>query len=143
MRAIAVLACLLTVLSGCGADSEQKMLTEGARSAREAASEVNTVRLISQQLLDHKLWAPSATSMVKDSEQTLDKVVSSFATRQPGSDTVRQTYDRFSDALDAASDAVVETRIALVNGNLAKVQQQVGELQKVGEQLDELGESAK
>jgi hypothetical protein len=140
---IAGLACLATALTGCGGDSQQKMLTEGARTAREAASEVNTVRLISQQLLDHRLWSPSATRMVKDSEETLGKVATSFTSRQPATSPSRQTYDEFSDALDAAESAVEDTRIAMANGDLTKVREQVGTLDKLSDQLRKLGESAK
>jgi hypothetical protein len=141
--ALAGLVCLATALTGCGGDSQQKMLTEGARSARDAASEVNTVSLVSEQLLDHRLWSASATRMVKDSEETLGKVATSFTSRQPATGPARQTYDEFSDALDAAESAVEDTRIAMVNGDLTKVREQVGTLDKLGEELRKLGESAK
>lgn len=140
---IAVLICLTTALTGCAGDSQQKMLTEGARAARDAASEVNTVRVTSQQLLDHRLWSRSATRMVQDSEEALSKVSDSFGTRQPATDASRETYDRFTDALDAASSALRETRIAMANDDLGKVREQIAVLTKVGDQLGELGESAK
>ncbi len=143
VSALAGLVCLTTALTGCGGDSQQKMLTEGARTARDAASEVATVRLISQQLLDHRLWSPSATRMVKDSEETLGKVATGFTSRQPATGPARQTYDEFSDALDAAETAVEDTRIAMVNGDLTKVREQVGTLDKLSDQLRKLGESAR
>ena len=140
---LAVLVCLITALAGCGGDSQQKMLTEGAKTARDAASEVTTVRLISQQLLDHRLWSPSATRMVKDSEETLGKVATSFTSRQPATGPARETYDEFSDALDAAETGVEDARIAMVNGDLTKLREQVGTLDKLSDQLRKLGESAK
>lgn len=143
MRLAAIAVVVLCVLSGCGADSDQKMLTEGARAAREAASEVNSVRLTTRQLLDGKLWTPGATRMVTDSEEALDKVVSSFDARQPGSGESREIYDRYGDALDAAVSVVRETRIALANDDRAKVRQQLAVLEQAGRQLGQLGESAK
>ena len=142
MRWAATVAVLLAVLTGCGADSEQTMLTEGARAAREAVSEVNTVRLVGNQLLDGKLWAPAADRMVTDAEEALEKVVSGFDARQPGSEESRRMYDEFGEALDAAAAAVQDTRIALANDDLATVRQQLGVLEQVGRQLDRLGESA-
>ncbi|WP_433166929.1 hypothetical protein [Kribbella sp. CA-247076] len=140
--AVALLA-LPAMLTGCGADSERQLLTEGARAAREARSEVNTVRLISNQFLDGNLWAPAANRMVTDADEALDQVVSGFEARQPGDATARRRYDEFGEALDAAASAVRDTRIALANGDLTTVRQQVGVLEQAGRELDRLGESAR
>ncbi|GAA1569042.1 hypothetical protein GCM10009789_23120 [Kribbella sancticallisti] len=144
-RKIAAAAVAIGVLAGpagCG-DPDQQMLTEGARAAREAASEVRTARLAAQSLLDHKVWPQPATVVVTDAEQAIGTVASAFDQRQPGTDESRQTYDQYSDALVAAQDGVTELRIALHRDDLAAVAQQVDQLGRTADQLVRLGERAK
>jgi hypothetical protein len=146
MRKIAVVALAMGVvagLAGCGGDPDQKMLSEGARAARDAASEVRTARLAAQSLLDHQIWAQPATVVVTDAEEALDKVASGFDARQPETDESRATYDQYSDALVAAQDGLTELRIALGRSDLAAVSREVGHLEKTGDQLVQLGERAK
>jgi hypothetical protein len=139
---LALVATILAVLAGCG-DPDQKMLTEGARAARDAASEVGTARLAAQSLLDHKLWNAPATQIVSDAEQAIGKVASTFDALQPKTGRSRATYDSYSEALSNAEDDVTELRIALTNDDLGTVTDQVSKLQTVAQQLRRLGEQAK
>lgn len=132
---------LILGLAGCG-DPDQQMLSEGARSAREAVSGVRTAQLAAQSLLDGRIWAQPATVMVTDSEDALGLVATTFDARQPETDESRQTYDLYSEALANAADGVTELRIALRRGDLETVRQQVGQLDKTAEQLEQLGERA-
>jgi hypothetical protein len=141
---IAVFAMVLGVvagLAGCG-DADQKILADGARAARDAASEVGTARLAADALLNHKLWKAPAVQLVTDAEQALGKVTSTFDAQQPETGRSRQTYDTFSKALSTAEDNVTELRIALNNNDLGTVADQVVRLQTIGQQLDRLGEQA-
>jgi len=139
---IAVCALVLGLLAGCG-DPDQKMLADGARAARDAASEVGTARLAAKSLLDQKLWNAPAVQLVSDAEQAIGKVTSTFHAQQPETGRSRQTYDMVSKALSTAQDNVTELRIALNNKDLGTVADQVTKLQTIGEQLDRLGEQAK
>jgi hypothetical protein len=145
IRALAILAMtfgLVAGLAGCG-DPDQKLLGEGARAARDAASEVGTARLAAKSLLDHKLWTAPATQLVTESEEALGKVASTFDAQQPETAKSRQKYDEISKALSDAQDIVTELRIALNNNDLGTVADQVTQLEQTGQQLDRLGEQAK
>jgi hypothetical protein len=139
---IAVLALVLALVAGC-ADPDQKLLADGARAARDAASEVGTARLAAKSLLDHKLWNAPAAQLVSDAEKAIGKVATTFDAQQPETGRSRQTYDTFAKALTTAEDNVTELRIALNNNDLGTVADQVGRLQTIGQQLDRLGEQAK
>jgi len=141
-RLLAVFALLLGLLAGC-ADPEQQMLADGARAARDAASEVGTARLAAESLLDHKLWNAPAVQVVSDAEQALGKVAGTFDAQQPGTGRSRQTYDTVSKALSTAEDNITELRIALNNNDLGMVADQVTRLRTIGQQLERLGEQAK
>jgi hypothetical protein len=141
VAAVAMVVVFVLGLAGCG-NPDQKMLSEGARAARDAVSEISTARLAAQSLLDHKLWSQPADQMVKDAEKSLGKVVSTFDAQQPETATSRKTYDQISGALSDASDKLTELRIALGNDDLATVRKQVTELEKSVQQLEQLGELA-
>ena len=132
---------LILGLAACG-DQDQQMLSEGARSAREAVSGVRTAQLAAQSLLDGRIWAQPATVMVTDAEDALGQVATTFDARQPETDESRQTYDLYSEALANAADGVTELRIAVRSGDLETVRQQVRQLDKTAEQLEQLGERA-
>jgi hypothetical protein len=142
IAAVAATAALLMVLAGCGGDPDQKLLSEGARAARDAASEVSTARLAAQSLLDHRLWSQPATQLVSESEQALGTVATTFDAQQPETEKSRHTYDQISEALSTAETGVTDLRIALKNNDLATVAQQLNELEKTAAQLDQLGELA-
>jgi hypothetical protein len=137
--ALVAAACLL---AGC-AGPDQKMQTEAARAARDAASEVRTARLAAQSLLDQKVWTQPAVVVVSDAEEALGTVATGFSSRQPETDESRKTYDLYSEALTAAEDGVTELRIALNRQDRAAVTAELGQLTKTGEQLVQLGERAK
>ncbi|MFC5260522.1 hypothetical protein ACFPJ1_00250 [Kribbella qitaiheensis] len=136
-----LIVSLILGLAACG-DPDQQMLSEGARSAREAVSGVRTAQLAAQSLLDGRIWAQPATVMVTDAEDALGQVATIFEARQPETDVSRQTYDLYSEALANAADGVTELRIAVRSGDLETVRQQVGQLDKTAEQLEQLGERA-
>ncbi|TDU88097.1 hypothetical protein EV138_1637 [Kribbella voronezhensis] len=142
LRTLALVAAVLAVLAGCG-DPDQKMLTEGARAARDAASEVGTARLAAESVLDHKLWNAPATQVVSDAEKSIGKVATTFDALQPKTGRSRATYDSYSKALSTAEDEITDLRIALTNNDLGTVADQVTQLQTLGQQLHRLGEQAK
>jgi hypothetical protein len=142
IAAVALAVSMFVGAAGCG-DPNQRMLSEGARAARDAASEISTARLAAQSLLDHKLWSRPAGQMVSDAEKSLGKVVSKFDELQPETEQSRKTYDQISGALSDAEDNVTELRIALGNNDLSTVTKQVDQLRQTGEQLHRLGELAK
>jgi hypothetical protein len=139
---VASVVIALAGLTGCG-DPDQKMLSEGARAARDAASDVGTARMAAESLLDHKLWPQPANVLVSDAEQAVGKVATTFDERQPTTERSRATYDEFSAALSDAETSVTDLRIALQNDDLAAVAQQITELRKAGQRLDQLGERAR
>ena len=139
---VAVVIGLLVAVAGCG-DPDQQMRSEGARAARDAASEVRTARLAAQSLLDHKLWAQPATVLVSDAEDALGKVATTFGAQQPETEESRKIYDQTTEALANAENSVTDLRIALRSDDPAAVRNQVGKLDKTGEQLVQLGERAK
>jgi hypothetical protein len=134
--------CLLLVLTGCG-DPDQKLRDAAAQAAREAESEVNTTRLVVEQLQLHRLWRQPANQMVADAETAIDKAATSFATQQPSTDRSRRLYEQVGEALDNAEKAVTATRIALGNDDLTAAVRQVDVLRRSGEDLDRIGELAK
>jgi hypothetical protein len=131
--------CLLVVLTGCG-DPDQKLRDAAAQAAREAASEVNTTRLVVEQLQAQRLWSQPADVMVGDAETGIEAAVSSFAAQQPSTDQSLRLYKQVGDALDDAQKAVTATRIALGDDNLAAAERQLDVLRRSGEELARIGE---
>jgi hypothetical protein len=139
----AALVCgLVFGLAGCG-NPDQQMRTEGAKAARDAASQVSTARLAGQSLLEQKIWSPTTTVLVSDAEEALGKVATSFGARQPETVESRKIYDQTTEALSTAEESVTDLRIALRSGDLATVRRQVEELGRTADQLAKLGEQAK
>jgi hypothetical protein len=138
--AIALLA--LVILSGCG-NPDQKLRSAAAQSAREAASEVSTARLVVEQLRAHQLWAQPAGQMVKDAEIGVEKAASSFSSQQPSTATSTRLYEQVTKTLDDAQTAVTAVRIALGNDDLAAAEQQLAALRRSAADLDRIGELAK
>jgi hypothetical protein len=135
--------CLvLAVAAGCG-DADQQLRSEGARSARDAASAAATARLAGQSFLDHKLWSQPATQLVSDAEKALGQVTSAFDGQQPKDADSRKFYDQVSKTLDDAAGNVTDLRIALTNGDQAGVVKLVKELADTTEGLRRLGETEK
>lgn len=140
-RWVTTVCCLLLVLAGCG-DPDQKLRDAAAQTAREAASEVNTTRLVVEQLQLRRLWRQPADVMVADAEKGLDQAAGSFANQQPSTDESRRLYEQVGDALDNAEKAVTATRIALGNDDLTAASKQLDALRRSGAELDKIGELA-
>ncbi|MEV4264295.1 hypothetical protein [Kribbella sp. NPDC049584] len=135
-----VLAAVL--LTGCG-DPDQKLRENAAQTARTASSEVNTTRLVVEQLQARRLWAQPARRMVDDSEKSLGKTADSFSTQQPSTEQSARLYEQVNSALDDAVSAVTVVRIALENDDLAAAERQLPALRLSGKDLDQIGELAK
>jgi hypothetical protein len=135
-----VLAAVL--LTGCG-DPDQKLRDNAAQTARTAASEVNTTRLVVEQLRARRLWAQPARRMVDDSEKSLGKTADSFSTQQPSTEQSARLYEQVNSTLDDAVSAVTAVRIALENDDLAAAERQLPALRLSGKDLDQIGELAK
>jgi hypothetical protein len=135
-----VLAAVL--LTGCG-DPDQKLRDNAAQTARTAASEVNTTRLVVEQLRARRLWAQPARRMVDDSEKNLGKTADSFSTQQPATEQSARLYEQVSSTLDDAVSAVTAVRIALGNNDLAAAERQLPALRMSGKDLEQIGELAK
>jgi outer membrane murein-binding lipoprotein Lpp len=135
-----VLATVL--LAGCG-DSDQKLRDNAAQTARTAASEVNTTRLVVEQLRAQRLWMQPARRMVDDAEKSLGKTADSFSTQQPSTEQSARLYEQVNSALDDAVSAVTAVRIALGNDDLAAAERQLTALRLSGRDLDQVGELAK
>jgi hypothetical protein len=138
--AVGVLAAVL--LAGCG-DPDQKLRDNAAQTARTAASEVNTTRLVVEQLQAHRLWPQSARRMVDDAEKNLGKTADSFSTQQPSTEQSARLYEQVNSTLDDAVSAVTAVRIALANNDLAAAERQLPALRLSGKNLDQVGEPAK
>ncbi|WBQ08209.1 hypothetical protein [Kribbella sp. CA-293567] len=135
--------CLLLALTaGCG-DPDQQLRSEGARAARDAASAVGAARVAGQAYLDRKLWSQPATRMVGEAEEAMEQVVSTFGRQQPKTPESRQTYDRFTEALEVAEGTLTDLRIALTNGDTDGVGKLVRQLTGTAAGLRELGETEK
>ncbi|TCC57741.1 hypothetical protein E0H73_30770 [Kribbella pittospori] len=130
------------LLSGCG-NADQKLTDAAAQSAREAESEVNTTRLVVEQLQARHLWQRTAEVMVADAEKSVAKAVSSFDGQQPTTVESRRMYEQVGEALDNAQKAVTATRIALDNDDLPAAFRQVDVLGRSADELDRIGELAK
>ncbi|GAA1123123.1 hypothetical protein GCM10009630_21280 [Kribbella jejuensis] len=141
-RSIVAGLLLVLLLAGCG-NPDQKLWENAAQVAREAASEVNTTRLVVEQLRSHRLWAQPAGRMVADAEKSLAKTASSFASQQPETDASSRLYEQVTSALDAAESAVTAVRIALGNGDLAAAERQLQTLRQTTGDLNKIGELAK
>jgi len=139
--AVSGLLCVL-VLGGCG-NADQKLTDAAAQSAREAEAEVNTTRLVVEQLQVRHLWRRTAVVMVTDAEKSVAKAVSSFDGQQPSTDESRRMYEQVGEALDNAQKAVTATRIALGNDDVAAAVRQLGVLRRSAAELDRIGELAK
>jgi outer membrane murein-binding lipoprotein Lpp len=142
LRWIAVGVLAAVVLAGCG-DPDQKLRDNAAQTARTAASEVNTTRLVVEQLRAHRLWAQSARRMVDDAEKNLGKTADSFSTQQPSTEQSSRLYEQVNSTLDDAVSAVTAVRIALGNNDLAAAERQLPALRLSGKDLDQVGELAK
>jgi hypothetical protein len=140
-RRLCVAGLAGVLVAGCGGD--EAMRSDGARAARDAGSEVRTVRVVAGAFLDDKLWSRSASRMVSDAETALGTVATKFDAEQPTTPGARVTYDRVSKALDDAQDAVVTARIALGNDDRAGLRRALGSLDDSAVQLGELGELAR
>jgi hypothetical protein len=138
--AVGVLAAVL--LAGCG-DPDQKLRDNAAQTARTAASEVNTTRLVVEQLRARRLWPQPARRMVDDAEKNLGKTADSFATQQPSTEQSTRLYEQVKSTLDDAVSAVTAVRIALGNNDLATAERQLPALRLSGKDLDQVGELAK
>jgi hypothetical protein len=138
--AVGVLAAVL--LAGCG-DADQKLRDNAAQTARTAASEVNTTRLVVEQLQAHRLWVQPARRMVDDAEKSLGTTADSFSTQQPSTEQSARLYEQVNSTLDDAVAAVTAVRIALGNNDLAAAERQLPALQLSGKDLDQVGELAK
>jgi hypothetical protein len=141
-RAVVVVLLMVLVLSGCG-DPEQKLRSAAAQSARDAASEVSTTRLVVEQLRAHRLWSQSAGQIVGDAEKGVEKAASSFSSQQPSTVTSTRLYEQVTKTLDDAQTAVTAVRIALGNGDLAAAEQQLSALRSSDADLGRIGELAK
>jgi hypothetical protein len=128
---------LVLVLAGC-ASPDQKIQDAAAQSAREAVSEVNTTRLVIEQLRSHQLWAQLAGRMVADAERGLGTAVSSFESQQPQTDVSARLYEQVVKALGDAQTTVTAVRIALGNGDLAAAGEQLDALKRAADDLGEL-----
>jgi hypothetical protein len=135
-----VLAAVL--LAGCG-DPDQKLRDNAAQTARAAASEVNTTRLVIEQLRAHRLWAQPAGRMVDDAEKSLGKTADAFSAQQPSTEESTRLYEQVNTTLDAAVSAVTAVRIALGNNDLAAAERQLTALRLSGQDLDQVGELTK
>lgn len=138
--AVGVLAAVL--LAGCG-DPDQKLRDNAAQTARTAASDVNTTRLVVEQLQAHRLWMQPARRMVDDAEKSLGTTADSFSTQQPSTEQSARLYEQVNSTLDDAVAAVTAVRIALGNSDLAAAERQLAALRLSGEDLDQVGELAK
>ena len=141
-RWVTAACCLLLVLTGCG-NPDQKVRDAAAQAAREAASEVNTTRLVVEQLQLRRLWRQPADQMVADAEKAIGQAVSSFSTQQPSTAESRRLYVQVGEALDNAEKAVTATRIALGNDDLTAALRQIDVLRRSGEELGRIGVVAK
>lgn len=128
---------LVSLLAGCSSP-DQKLQDAAAQAAREARSEVATVRLTVEQLQAHRLWSQPAEQLVADAEKGLGKTASAFSAQQPTTDESRRIYAQTTKALDDAQTAVTATRIALGNGDLAAASREIAVLQKSATALGEL-----
>lgn len=133
---------LVLVLAGCG-DPDQKVRDAATQSAREAVSEVNTTRLVIEQLRSRQLWSQPAGRMVADAEKGLGTAVSSFESQQPQTEVSARLYEQVVKALDDAQTAVTAVRIALGNGNLAAAGEQLDALRRAADDLNAIGATAK
>lgn len=138
--AVGVLAAVL--LAGCG-DPDQKLRDNAAQTARTAASDVNTTRLVVEQLQAHRLWMQPARRMVDDAEKSLGTTADSFSTQQPSTEQSARLYEQVNSTLDDAVAAVTAVRIALGNSDLAAAERQLTALRLSGKDLDQVGELAK
>lgn len=138
--AVGVLAAVL--LAGCG-DPDQKLRDNAAQTARTAASDVNTTRLVVEQLQAHRLWMQPARRMVDDAEKSLGTTADSFSTQQPSTEQSARLYEQVNSTLDDAVAAVTAVRIALGNSDLAAAERQLAALRLSGKDLDQVGELAK
>ncbi|TCC44900.1 hypothetical protein E0H75_30705 [Kribbella capetownensis] len=134
------LLCAL-LLGGCG-NADQQLTDAAAQSARQAESEVNTTRLVVEQLQVRHLWRRTAVVMVTDAEKSVAKAVSSFDGQQPSTNESRRMYEQVGEALDNAQKAVTATRIALGNDDLAAALRQFDVLRRSADELDRIGEQA-
>lgn len=139
---VAATGLTLAALVGCGSP-DQQMLSSAARAARDAGSEVATVRVVAGGYLDGDLWSQPARRMVSDAEDALGKVVTTFEAEQPTTAASRTTYDRVSKALDDADTAVVLARIAVLNGDRPALRQSLTALDASARDLRGYGELAK
>ena len=142
LRWIAVGVLTAVFVAGCG-DPDQKLRENAAQTARTAASEVNTTRLVVEQLRAHRLWAQPARRMVDDADKNLGKTADSFSGQQPSTEQSARLYEQVNSTLDDAVSAVTAVRIALGNNDLAAAEQQLTALRKSGMDLDQVGELAK
>ncbi|MFI5694107.1 hypothetical protein ACIA58_19830 [Kribbella sp. NPDC051586] len=135
-----VLAAVL--LAGCG-DPDQKLRENAAQTARTAASEVNTTRLVVEQLRAHRIWAQPAGRMVDDAEKSLGKTADAFSAQQPSTEQSARLYEQVNATLDTAVSTVTAVRIALGNDDLAGAEQQLPALRQSGQDLGQVGELTK
>jgi hypothetical protein len=132
---------LVSLLAAC-TNPDQKLRESAAQTAREAASEVTTVRLAVEQLHTHRLWAQPARQVVADAEKALDKSASSFASQQPSSELSARLYEQVTSTLDDAETTVTAVRIALGNDDLTAAERQLASLRKASSDLAKIGELA-
>lgn len=142
LRWLAVGVLAAVILTGCG-DPDQKLRDNAAQTARTAASEVNTTRLVVEQLQAHRLWVQPARRMVDDAEKNLGKTADTFSTQQPSTEQSARLYEQVNSTLDDAVAAVTAVRIALGNDDLAAAERQLPALRLSAEDLDRVGELAK
>ena len=108
-------------LTGCvsPASDDASFSDKATTTAAAAASEVATVRLTTQLLLDGRLQQNYADVTISASEDALASIARTFSVVQPPDDAADQQRAQLERFLDEATDAVAAARIAGRRGDEA------------------------
>ena len=132
--AAAVSLCVL--LAGCVSPAlgPSSYRGKGQAAVQAALSEVETVRLVIEQLQRARIPTAYADETVSASEQALSSISDSFGSVQPPrqSDEVRSEV---SELLDDANDVVGDARVATRRTDRAKLADLAGELHDLADRL--------
>jgi hypothetical protein len=133
--AVALLVCTpLLTACGSGSPDASSYREQAAKAVQTAISEVASVELVVDLLLDDKLQRSAAVTQIHASGESLTGTASSFSQLNPPP-AEDPLSDRLGDLLDDSASSIDGTRVALHRGDADQLAQQRRSLRSI---LDDL-----
>jgi hypothetical protein len=136
------MAVVAALLAGCAgptitADATQ---TAAETSLRAMASALQTADLAARAQLDKKSWWQATDVMVSDAEATARSLSSTFASRQPPTQSAEMYHDT-TEELARAAQLVTDLRVATRHRDVQAISRLLPPIEKHAHELDRQAEA--